>query len=199
MEVNDDVVSRRSARLRSAAKVMLRTPYAAQALRALSVRNVYPATPARRTPAIPRPPPSPGTRLRALPPPIQDDQRSNSLAMAQTVALTTLVIFQVFQAGNSRSESESLLRISPVSNPFLFVATLAAVGLHVLALYLPPTQYILRVEPIGINAWARIIVVASTVFLAMEADKLIRRRRQRHAQAYESRHDDDRRPAPNHR
>jgi hypothetical protein len=44
MEVNDDVVSRRSARLRSAAKVMLRTPYAAQALRALSVRNVYPAT-----------------------------------------------------------------------------------------------------------------------------------------------------------
>jgi magnesium-transporting ATPase (P-type) len=104
--------------------------------------------------------------------------RTDSVAMAQTVALTTLVVFQVFQAGNSRSESESLFRISPVSNPFLFVSTLAAVGLHVLALYLPPTQYILRVEPIGLNAWVRIVATASAVIFASEAHKLLTRRRQ---------------------
>jgi magnesium-transporting ATPase (P-type) len=102
--------------------------------------------------------------------------RTHSLAMAQTVALTTLVVFQVFQAGNSRSEAQSILRISPVSNPFLFVATLGAVGLHVLALYLPPTQYILRVEPIGIEAWVRIILTAATILVAVEIHKLVRGR-----------------------
>lgn len=109
--------------------------------------------------------------------------RTDSVSMAQTVALTTLVVFQVFQAGNSRSESESLFRISPISNPFLFAATLAAVGLHVLALYFPPTQYILRVEPIGIDAWGRIILTASTILIVMEADKFLRRRRRIRAQA----------------
>lgn len=109
--------------------------------------------------------------------------RTDSVPMAQTVALTTLVVFQVFQAGNSRSESDSLFRISPISNPFLFAATLAAVGLHVLALYLPPTQYILRVEPIGIDTWIRIILTASAILIAMEADKLVRRRRRTRAQA----------------
>jgi Ca2+-transporting ATPase len=100
---------------------------------------------------------------------------TGSLVEAQTVALTTMVVFQVFQAGNSRSETESVFRRSPWSNKLLFVATIAALGLHVAALYLPPTQYVLRVEPIGLGAWIRIVVVATSILVAMELHKALRR------------------------
>lgn len=101
---------------------------------------------------------------------------TGSLAAAQTVALSTMVIFQMFQAGNARSDTRSLFRMSPVSNPFLFVSVVAALAIHVAALYLPPTQFILRVEPITLEAWVRIFLVASTLLVAMETHKAVRRR-----------------------
>ncbi len=102
---------------------------------------------------------------------------TDSLMAAQTVALTTMVVFQLFQAGNARSETESVFRRNPFSNPFLLWATLAALGVHVAALYFPPTQYVLRVEPISLGAWVRIVIVATSVIVAMELHKALRRRR----------------------
>jgi magnesium-transporting ATPase (P-type) len=101
--------------------------------------------------------------------------RSGSLEDARSVALTTLVAFQVFQAGNSRSERTSILRTPPFSNPFLALATIAAVAVHVAALYLPPTQYVLRVGPIDPIAWVTLIGVASSILVAMEVHKWVRR------------------------
>ncbi len=101
---------------------------------------------------------------------------TDSLIGAQTVALTTMVVFQVFQAGNSRSETESVFRRSPFSNKLLFLATVAALGIHVAALHLPFTQYVLRVEPIGLGTWLRIVVVATSIIVAMELHKAFRRR-----------------------
>ncbi|MCS6803109.1 MAG: HAD-IC family P-type ATPase [Chloroflexota bacterium] len=103
--------------------------------------------------------------------------QSGSLTQAQTVALTTMVIFQMFQVGNSRSERLSVFQKSPFSNPFLFIATTAALLIHIAALYFPPTQFVLRVEPISLDAWLRIIPVAATIIVAMEIHKLIRRPR----------------------
>jgi calcium-translocating P-type ATPase len=101
---------------------------------------------------------------------------SGSLIQAQTVALTTMVVYQVFQAGNARSETESLFRLNPFSNRWLFAATAAALGIHIGALYFPPTQLLLRVEPIDPAAWLRIVVVATSILVAMEVHKFIRRR-----------------------
>ncbi len=103
----------------------------------------------------------------------------HSLEYARSVALTGLVMFEVFHVGNCRSEYLSAFRKSPFSNRFLLIATAAAVGVHVAALYLPPTQYILRVEPIGFDAWLRIIAVASTILVAIELHKLARPRPRR--------------------
>jgi Ca2+-transporting ATPase len=104
-------------------------------------------------------------------------EQTDSLARAQTVALTTMVLFQMFQVGNARSEFESAFRKSPFSNRFLFVATLAALVVHALALYLPPTQFVLRVEPIELEAWARIVLVALTIVPVIELHKWLRRGR----------------------
>ncbi|GIU84950.1 MAG: ATPase [Acidimicrobiales bacterium] len=99
---------------------------------------------------------------------------TGSLERAQTVALTTMVVFMAFHVGNARSDRRSAFRVSPLSNPFLFVATVAALGVHVASLYLPPTQFVLRVEPIEAAAWVRIVAVASTIILAVELHKLVR-------------------------
>lgn len=99
-----------------------------------------------------------------------------TLEYARSAALTGLVIFEVFHIGNCRSEYLSAFRKSPFSNRFLLIATVAAVSVHVAALYLPPTQYILRVEPIELDSWLRIIAVASTILVALELHKLARPR-----------------------
>jgi Ca2+-transporting ATPase len=104
-------------------------------------------------------------------------EASGQVGRAQTVALTTMVLFQVFHVGNCRSEHRSVFALSPWSNPFLFAATAAALAVHVAALYLPPTQFLLRVEPLELDSWVRMAVVASTILLAVEAHKVLRRAR----------------------
>jgi Ca2+-transporting ATPase len=101
--------------------------------------------------------------------------QTGSLTRAQTVALTTMVLFQMFHVGNARSDYLSVFRRSPLSNPFLFLATTAALFIHIGAIYFGPTQIVLRVEPIEAEAWIRIVAVAMTVVVTVELHKLIRR------------------------
>jgi Ca2+-transporting ATPase len=100
--------------------------------------------------------------------------QTGSLELAQTVALTTMVLFQNFHIGNARSEHRSVFRLSPVSNPFLLVSVAAALLMHAAALYLPPTQFILRLEPVELEAWVRMVLVAATIVAAMELHKWVR-------------------------
>jgi magnesium-transporting ATPase (P-type) len=101
--------------------------------------------------------------------------QTGSLAQAQTMALTTMVLFQMFHVGNARSDHESVFRKSPLTNPFLLVATIGSLVVHAAALYLAPTQFVLRVEPIDLDAWIRSTLVALTIVAAVEGHKLIRR------------------------
>jgi magnesium-transporting ATPase (P-type) len=103
-------------------------------------------------------------------------ERTGSIGLAQTVALMTMVVFQMLHAGNSRSETRSLFRVSPFSNPFLLLSVIGAFIISAAALYFPPTQLVLRVEPIEADAWLRIFAVASSIVVAMEAHKAVRRR-----------------------
>jgi len=105
--------------------------------------------------------------------------RTGSLTDARTVALTTLVLFMAFHAGNSRSESRSVFRMNPFANRFLLAATAGAVALHACALYWEPTQYVLRVAPVDAAAWVRMVVTASSVLVVVEAHKALARRHAR--------------------
>ncbi len=101
----------------------------------------------------------------------------SSLEEARTIALTTMVVFQMVHVGNCRSERHSLFAKSPFANPLLFAGTLAALALHVGALYLPLTQTALRVEPLDLLTWAEIVAVTLTISVAVELHKRLRRRR----------------------
>ncbi len=97
------------------------------------------------------------------------------LDKARTVAVTTMVFFQFFQAINSRSEAQSLFRLNPFGNPYLFVGILASIGAQLAAIYVPVLQWLFRLEPITPMEWVRIILISITVIILVEIDKLARR------------------------
>ncbi|MGQ9570859.1 MAG: cation-translocating P-type ATPase [Thermodesulfovibrionales bacterium] len=99
------------------------------------------------------------------------------LEKARTVAVTTMVFFQFFQAWNSRSEIQSVFRISPFSNPFLFYSMITAFFAQLAVLYVPALQWVFRTEPITTDEWVQILIVSVTVIIVVEIDKWIRRRK----------------------
>jgi len=99
-----------------------------------------------------------------------------SLEHARTIAMTTMVLFQFFQAWNSRSETQSIFRINPLSNPFLFYSMMAAFVAQIAVIYVPALQWIFRTESLTFMEWVKIAVIAITVIAAVEIDKLMRRR-----------------------
>ncbi|HEX6235270.1 MAG TPA: HAD-IC family P-type ATPase [Jiangellaceae bacterium] len=105
--------------------------------------------------------------------------RTDSLMAAQTAALTTMVAFMALQAGNARSDHRSVFRVPLRDNPFLVAAVIGSFAVHVAALYLPPTQVVLRVQPLDLESWIRLGLIASAVLVVVEVEKAIRRWRAR--------------------
>jgi len=102
-----------------------------------------------------------------------------SLERARTIAVTTMVLFQFFQAWNSRSELQSIFRINPFSNPFLFYSMVAAFLAQLAVVYVPALQWVFRTEPLNGADWVQIVLIALTVVVAVEVDKAIRRHKKR--------------------
>ncbi|MDP6924410.1 MAG: cation transporting ATPase C-terminal domain-containing protein [Candidatus Scalindua sp.] len=99
------------------------------------------------------------------------------LERARTAALTTMVFFQFYQALNCRSETESIFRMNPMSNPFLFYAMIAALFAQLAVLYVPALQWIFRTVPLTMTEWLEVGLVTVTVVIAVEIDKWIRRKK----------------------
>lgn len=106
-------------------------------------------------------------------------QDGASLEKARTVAVTTMVFFQFFQAWNSRSEYESIFKISLLSNPFLFLSLILATLAQIAFIYVPVLQWIFRTEPISLADWKNILLVALSVIIVVEIDKWLRRRQRK--------------------
>jgi len=102
-----------------------------------------------------------------------------SLERARTIAVTTMVLFQFFQAWNSRSELQSIFRINLLSNPFLFYSMVVAFLAQLAVIYIPALQWVFRTEALAGAEWLRIIVIALTVVLVVEIDKAIRRHKKK--------------------
>jgi len=100
----------------------------------------------------------------------------DSLEQARTVAVTTMVFFQFFQAWNSRSETKSIFSLSPLSNPFLFYGMLASIFAHLAVIYVPALQWVFRTVPLAMIEWGEVLLVSITIIFVVEFDKWIRRK-----------------------
>ncbi|HLV60257.1 MAG TPA: HAD-IC family P-type ATPase [Fredinandcohnia sp.] len=107
---------------------------------------------------------------------VTDLQEHGSVERARTVAMTTMVIYQAFHLGNCRSERLSAIAKSPFSNLFLLGSTAAALAVHVGSLFFGPTQFVLRFVPItDARTWGRMVLVATSILVAIELHKLLRK------------------------
>lgn len=106
-------------------------------------------------------------------------KQGESIETARTVAVTTMVFFQFFQAWNSRSEYESVFKINPFSNMFLFLSLIVATLAQIAFIYVPALQWVFRTEPISAEDWRNILIIALSVIVVVEIDKWLRRRRRK--------------------
>jgi Ca2+-transporting ATPase len=103
-------------------------------------------------------------------------QGAGNLRYAQTMAFTTLMMFQLFNVFNARSDETSAFR-GLVGNPWLWAAVGISLVLHVAVVYVPFLQQAFSTVSLGGGDWVRCAVVASSVLWLRELGKLLSRRR----------------------
>ncbi|PIN85902.1 ATPase [Candidatus Woesearchaeota archaeon CG10_big_fil_rev_8_21_14_0_10_44_13] len=101
---------------------------------------------------------------------------NGNLAVAQTVAFSTLMVFQMFNVLNSRSMDNSLFRVGIFSNLYLFGAIVISVGMQLLVIYTPFSVYF-RTAPLAMIDWVYITAVGCSVLVVSEIAKAIKRHR----------------------
>jgi Ca2+-transporting ATPase len=94
----------------------------------------------------------------------------------QTMVFTVLVFAQLFHCLAIRSERFSLFSIGLFSNPALLGAILLTVLAQIAVIYLPPLNAVFRTVPLSATHLAACFGIGSIVFVAVELEKLVRRR-----------------------
>jgi len=93
------------------------------------------------------------------------------LPEARTTVFAALVMFELYNAYNSRSLTDSVFALNPNTNKKLIVGLLASVIALLAAIYLPFMQALFKTAPLTIESWASILVVASLVVVVAELFK----------------------------
>ncbi len=95
------------------------------------------------------------------------------LSKAQTVAFTTLVMFQMFAVMSSRTLYPSLKHLNPFSNMWLFGAVCLSILIQISIIYFVPFQRIFGTVALLPLDWFRIIGISFFGFILMELSKII--------------------------
>jgi Ca2+-transporting ATPase len=99
-----------------------------------------------------------------------------ALAEAQTMAVTTVIMFQIFYLQNSRALRDSIWRIGLFSNPAVYVGVATVLIAQAAFIYLTPLQAVFGSAPL---AWGDLLVAALVGFLivpVVAVEKLVIRR-----------------------
>jgi P-type Ca2+ transporter type 2C len=98
-----------------------------------------------------------------------------TLRYAQTMAFTTLVLAQLFNVFNARSDENSAFH-SLLTNIWVWLAILLSLLLQVAVVYLPLLESAFSTVPLHITDWLLCLGVASMVLWGRELMKLVMRR-----------------------
>lgn len=104
------------------------------------------------------------------------EQEGGSLEHARNSTLLLMVLFENVHAFNSRSETLSVFRHSPLRNKLLLVGTAIAQLVHIGAMYTPWLGNVLGASPVTFEQWLTLLGLALSVLLVMELHKWIRTR-----------------------
>lgn len=105
-----------------------------------------------------------------------------SLEQARTVAVNTLVMYEIFYLFNSRYIIAPVLnRAGLFGNRYALLAVVLLIGFQLLFTYWAPSQALFGTAAISAMSWLWIVLVASSVLWIVEIEKWLRRRFTRRA------------------
>lgn len=90
---------------------------------------------------------------------------------ARNVLLLLMVLFENFHIGNCRSETKSAFAISPLRSPLLLLGAISAFLIHVVAMQVPWLQSVLGTEPVGLQTWGAVVLIAVLIVPVLELHK----------------------------
>ncbi len=97
---------------------------------------------------------------------------------SRTMAFTTLMMFQLFNVFNCRSNWRSAF-VGFFDNKWLIGAVALSLITHILVIYVPFLQIAFHTVPLSAFDWLVTVVVAATLLVVMELVKLVLRRERR--------------------
>lgn len=110
----------------------------------------------------------------ALFPEIGCQMFTNQMAhTATTMSLSILVTVEMFNAMNSLSENESLLRLPVWRNPYLVAAVALSMALHFAILYIPFFTTLFAITPLNWTEWKAVLYFSAPVILIDEVLKFV--------------------------
>jgi len=102
---------------------------------------------------------------------------ATALREAQTMAVTTVILFQIFYLLNCRSLRDSVFKIGLWSNPWVYVGIGLLLVLQLGFIYLPFMNAVFGSAPLGWEAWLEAVLVAAVVLPIISFEKWVRQRR----------------------
>ena len=99
---------------------------------------------------------------------------TGDLRYAQTMAFTTLMLFQIFNVFNARSDEQSVF-VHLFTNQWLWAAAATSVVLQFVVVYVPFLQNAFGTAPLSARDWLFCVAVASSVLWLREASKAVAR------------------------
>ncbi|MDX1775840.1 MAG: HAD-IC family P-type ATPase, partial [Desulfobulbales bacterium] len=106
-----------------------------------------------------------------------DQAHGETLAMARTTAVNTLIFFQIFYLFGMRYQYVSVLSYQGLfGNRKVLYAVTAIISLQVCFTYLPLFQKVFATEAIPMGDWLRLLMFTPLVFILVEVEKRIRQK-----------------------
>ena len=104
-------------------------------------------------------------------------EQGNSLEYARTVAVNTLVMFEIFYLFNTRYTLAPVLNNKGLfGNRYALIAIAVLLLFQLLFTYLPFMQAIFNTQPLTIDSWISIILISASVLFLVEFEKMLLRR-----------------------
>jgi len=109
-----------------------------------------------------------------------DMERGMSIEHARTVAVNTLVVFEIFYLFNSRYIKASVFSWAGLTgNRYVLIAIAILIIFQLCFTYLAPMQSLFGTTAINFDIWLRILLVSSSVLFLVELEKYFMRRAER--------------------
>ncbi|MBF8269602.1 MAG: Ca ion P-type ATPase, partial [Gammaproteobacteria bacterium] len=97
-----------------------------------------------------------------------------SLEAARTVAVNTIVFFEIFYIFNTRYLTASVLSIKGLlENKVILIGAAAVIILQMLFTYWPTFNRLFQTEPINLGNWLLVLAITVCIFFIVELEKML--------------------------